>query len=71
VDPDAIEVRFGGVLLAEGGSAVPFDAKDAEAALAGREVEVVVGLNVGEACATILTCDLTYEYVRINADYTT
>jgi glutamate N-acetyltransferase/amino-acid N-acetyltransferase len=71
VDPDAIEVRFGDVPLAQGGCAVPFDAKDAEAALAGREVEVVVDLNVGDARATILTCDLTHDYVRINAEYTT
>ena len=71
VDPDAIEVRFGGVLLAEGGCAVPFDYEEAAAALTDREIEVVVGLNVGEATASILTCDLTYEYVRINAEYTT
>lgn len=71
VDPDSIEVRFGDVVLAEGGSAVPFDEEEAAAVLATREIEVVVGLNVGEARATVLTCDLTYEYVRINADYTT
>jgi glutamate N-acetyltransferase/amino-acid N-acetyltransferase len=71
VDSEAIEVRFGSVVLAENGRAVPFDEKAAAEALAGDEVEVLVHLHVGDARASVLTCDLTYDYVRINAEYTT
>jgi glutamate N-acetyltransferase/amino-acid N-acetyltransferase len=32
-------------------------------------VDVLVDLHVGEAYATVWTCDLSYEYVRINGEY--
>jgi glutamate N-acetyltransferase/amino-acid N-acetyltransferase len=34
-------------------------------------VEIRVGLGLGKAAAFVLTTDLTYDYVRINAEYTT
>lgn len=69
VDPDAIEVVFGGITTAREGTAVPFDARAATTALAGEEVEIVVDLHVGAAEYTAWTCDLSYDYVRINAEY--
>jgi glutamate N-acetyltransferase/amino-acid N-acetyltransferase len=36
-----------------------------------REFAVKLDLRVGKSNATILTCDLSYDYVRINAEYTT
>ncbi|MCU0670029.1 MAG: bifunctional ornithine acetyltransferase/N-acetylglutamate synthase, partial [Myxococcota bacterium] len=36
-----------------------------------KEVEVAVDLGAGRHEATVWTCDLSYDYVRINADYTT
>jgi glutamate N-acetyltransferase/amino-acid N-acetyltransferase len=36
-----------------------------------REFKVSLDLRLGRASATILTCDLSYDYVKINAEYTT
>jgi glutamate N-acetyltransferase/amino-acid N-acetyltransferase len=36
-----------------------------------REFIVSLDLKLGAATATILTCDLSYDYVKINAEYTT
>jgi glutamate N-acetyltransferase/amino-acid N-acetyltransferase len=36
-----------------------------------REIAITLNLNLGSAEWEYLTCDLTYEYVRINAEYTT
>jgi len=36
-----------------------------------REIEIIVDLRAGKACATAWGCDLTYDYVRINSKYTT
>jgi glutamate N-acetyltransferase/amino-acid N-acetyltransferase len=69
VDPDLIEVSFGGVVTCREGTAVAFDEEAAAAALAEEDVEVVVDLHLGACEATVWTCDLTYDYVRINADY--
>jgi glutamate N-acetyltransferase/amino-acid N-acetyltransferase len=69
VDPDRIEVRFGGILTCADGTAVPFDEDEAAEALGRKEVEVDVDLHLGQGRATVWTCDLTYDYVRINADY--
>jgi glutamate N-acetyltransferase/amino-acid N-acetyltransferase len=36
-----------------------------------KDIDIVVNLNIGKACAEIYTCDLSYEYVKINAEYHT
>jgi glutamate N-acetyltransferase/amino-acid N-acetyltransferase len=69
VDPAAFDVVFAGVPTCAGGTALPFDEDEAAAALAQRDVDVLVDLHVGSASATVWTCDLSYEYVRINGDY--
>ncbi|QBI21568.1 bifunctional glutamate N-acetyltransferase/amino-acid acetyltransferase ArgJ [Egibacter rhizosphaerae] len=71
IEPDRLSVRFGDVTVCEHGAAAAFDRAAAEAALSGADVTVEVGLGLGEARATLLTSDLTHEYVTINADYTT
>jgi glutamate N-acetyltransferase/amino-acid N-acetyltransferase len=53
---------------------VPFDDRAPEAAayLAGSDLEIEVGLGAGgQDSATIWTCDLSADYVSINADYRT
>ncbi len=69
VDPDAFDIAFAGVPTCRAGAALPFDEEVAAAALARRDVDISVDLNVGEHSATVWTCDLTYDYVRINGDY--
>jgi glutamate N-acetyltransferase/amino-acid N-acetyltransferase len=71
VDPARIEVLFAGLSVCRDGTAVPFDEAAASAALAEPEVDVVVDLHIGSHEATVWTCDLSYEYVRINGEYRT
>ncbi|MCL4079250.1 bifunctional glutamate N-acetyltransferase/amino-acid acetyltransferase ArgJ [Coriobacteriia bacterium Es71-Z0120] len=69
LDPSRVRIVFAGVLTCENGTAVPFSEEEAARALSGPEVEIVADLGAGEASATVWTCDLTYEYVRINGEY--
>lgn len=70
-DSNLVDVWLGGEKLAERGRPGPGDREKARAALSEPEVEVVVDMNRGDAAATVLTNDLSPEYVRINAEYTT
>jgi glutamate N-acetyltransferase/amino-acid N-acetyltransferase len=69
VDPTAFDVVFAGIPTCMAGTAIDFDEDEAAAALAEHDVEVLVDLHVGDATATVWTCDLSYEYVRINGEY--
>lgn len=71
VDPDRLEVVFAGIETCRDGMAVPFDEAAAARALAEPEVDVLVDLHLGTGSSTVWTCDLSYEYVRINGDYRT
>ena len=66
------EVRLGGVtVFRHGTSAGPAARKRAEKKLAADSVSIEVHLGAGKATAVMYTCDLTYDYIRINAEYTT
>ena len=69
IDPEAFDIDFAGIRVCRGGAAVGFDEHEALAAISQPEVTIVVDLHLGEAEATVWTCDLTYEYVRINGEY--
>lgn len=71
VDPDRIDVVFAGITVCKDGTGFLFDERAASEALAGPEVDVVVDLHLGGGSATVWTCDLTYDYVRINGEYRT
>ena len=70
-DPNVVDVWLGGEQLAAAGVVGPGDRDKARAALMEHEVEVVLDMNRGESSATVLTNDLSPEYIRINAEYTT
>ena len=69
VDATRVRITFAGILPCEGGTAVPFSEEDAAVALAESDVEIAVDLVLGSGEATVWTCDLSYEYVRINGEY--
>jgi glutamate N-acetyltransferase/amino-acid N-acetyltransferase len=71
-DPRRLEVRIGPALVVRGGVATDA-AAEAEATrhLQGREVEIRIRLGKGRAARTLWTCDLSADYVRINAEYRT
>ena len=65
-------VSLGGVAVFRNGSPTGDAARRrAGRALAKKEVEVALDLGTGRHGATVWTCDLSYDYVKINAEYTT
>ncbi len=69
-DRDRLSIRFGDQLVATRGAAAP-GYREARAAryMKGQEIEISVDVGVGAGEATVWTCDLTHDYVSINADY--
>jgi len=69
-DRDRLRIKVGGILLAEQGARVPdYDETPVAAHMKGREIEIEVDVGVGRGRSTVWTCDLTHDYIRINADY--
>jgi glutamate N-acetyltransferase/amino-acid N-acetyltransferase len=69
---ESTRVRIGGVaVFSRGRSAGPAARKRAEKALRDEEIRIQVDLGRGKGRARLFTCDLSYDYVRINAEYTT
>ncbi|MEZ4330252.1 MAG: bifunctional glutamate N-acetyltransferase/amino-acid acetyltransferase ArgJ [Myxococcota bacterium] len=70
--PERTRILLGGVpVFTRGRSAGPAARKRAEQALRAEEIEIRVDLGRGPGQARLFTCDLTYEYIRVNAEYTT
>lgn len=65
-------VRIGGIVLFENGQPHDSNAPKAAAHLSGNEIDIELDLGTGgREQATIWTCDLSAEYVKINSDYRT
>ena len=71
VKQDLTSVYIGDTQVVNGGKAVFFDQKEAKKHLKGKEVLINIILGQGASIATAWGCDLTYEYVKINAKYHT
>jgi len=71
VDPAKLKIRIGGVMIFSAGTGRKFDLPKVQAHLAGDEVNVACDLGLGKGRFTSLTCDLSREYITINADYHT
>ncbi len=69
--PLPFDVHIQGVQVCAAGVAVPYDAAALAAAVAGDEVDYEVGLPGEGAETEVFFSDLSHEYVRINAEYTT
>jgi glutamate N-acetyltransferase / amino-acid N-acetyltransferase len=71
IDPACVSIFIAGQKVCSGGVAYSFDQRRAHRALAQPECDVRVELSRGRESIMFLTTDLTAEYVRINADYST
>ncbi len=69
LDPARVDVYIGEQRVCQHGMAADFDEAAAHATMSGESFEIRVVLNRGRASATLLTCDLSDQYVHINADY--
>jgi glutamate N-acetyltransferase / amino-acid N-acetyltransferase len=72
LDVDQIQLYLGDVLVAEkGGRAASYTEAAGAAVMKETEITIRVVLNRGMDIATVWTCDLSYDYVKINAEYRT
>ena len=70
-DPNAIEAKIGPYIVCSQGRSVEFDRAAARDYLTQKEALIVLDLNTGDESATVWTCDYSYDYIRINAEYHT
>ena len=72
-DPDKTDLYFENgekkILIFHNGSAADYSEEEATQMLRGDTVRIVSDMNMGQESATAWGCDLTYDYVKINADY--
>ncbi|RAP73919.1 bifunctional ornithine acetyltransferase/N-acetylglutamate synthase [Paenibacillus montanisoli] len=71
VNPETVDIALGDIVTLTHSRPIPFDEDAALAYLKGDTVVIHVDLHMGEGTATAWGCDLTYDYVRINAAYRT
>jgi glutamate N-acetyltransferase/amino-acid N-acetyltransferase len=72
IDPETIDISFGELpICRNGGRASEFDEAAAHAYLQQSEFSIAIHLHQGDGSCIFWTTDLTHEYIRINADYTT
>jgi glutamate N-acetyltransferase/amino-acid N-acetyltransferase len=70
LDVAALKLYLDEVLVAEnGGRAASYREEDGQRVMKQDEIKVRVGLNRGASSSTVWTCDLSHDYVSINADY--
>lgn len=72
-DPEKVDLYFesraGKIQIMEKGISTGYSEEEATKILSEDAVTAIADLNMGEASATAWGCDLTYDYVKINADY--
>ncbi len=73
LNPNTITIKFASgedeVLVCHEGLAVPFDEGRAYNILSNTDVEIFIDLNTGDYSGEVWTCDMSVDYVKINADY--
>lgn len=67
---EKVDISFGKVKVVHKGLTTGND-REAGNVLRGKQVGILIDLHIGKASAKVLTCDMTEEYIRVNADYRT
>ena len=72
-DPEKVDLFFeskaGKIQIIENGVAVDYSEEEATKILSEEAVTAIADVKMGDATATAWGCDLTYDYIKINADY--
>ena len=69
-NPDSVDIFFDDVMIVHRGLAVGKEAEEqAQSILQKKEICLTIDLKEGHACEKVYTCDLSLDYVKINADY--
>ena len=69
IDPDRIGICLGEVSVYQKGVGLAFDEDKAKQILSQKEVLITIDLGDGQEVASVWTCDLSYDYVKINGSY--
>jgi glutamate N-acetyltransferase/amino-acid N-acetyltransferase len=70
-DPAVVEISLGNVSILGKDYSIDFSEEEAKQVLSQKEIKITVDLNQGDASASFWTCDLSKDYVAINANYRT
>jgi glutamate N-acetyltransferase / amino-acid N-acetyltransferase len=71
VNPDNVDISMGPIVMLKGSEPQPFSEEEASAYLQNDEIVIEVDLHLGDGTGVAWGCDLTYDYVKINASYRT
>lgn len=70
LDINGLQIFLGGVcIVRNGGRAADYTEQQGQAVMNNEEISVRIELNRGQASETVWTCDFSYDYVKINAEY--
>ncbi|MCL6590044.1 MAG: bifunctional glutamate N-acetyltransferase/amino-acid acetyltransferase ArgJ [Firmicutes bacterium] len=68
-NPDLVNIYIGDLLVCRGGAGLVFDEAKAKEILKQKELLIRIEMGSGKEEASIWTCDLSYDYVKINGSY--
>jgi glutamate N-acetyltransferase/amino-acid N-acetyltransferase len=71
IRPEKVCITFGDTCVFAKGEPQKVDLQDLETYLREPEIQIAIDLGLGDGQATVWGCDLTEDYVKINALYTT
>jgi len=71
VNPENVDVSIGDIVMLKGSQPQAFSEEEATLYLQNSEIVITVDLHIGDGSGVAWGCDLTYEYVKINASYRT
>ena len=69
--PEKTVVKFGGITIFANGTGATYDEKALTHVMKQKDIVIDIELNMGQEDATVWSCDLSYEYVKINGEYHT
>lgn len=69
--PEKTVVKFGGITIFANGTGATYDEKALAHVMKEKDIVIDIELNMGQKDATVWSCDLSYEYVKINGEYHT
>lgn len=69
--PEKTVIKFGGVPVYANGLGAEFNEDDIHKVMAEHDIVIDVEMGMGDAQATVWSCDFSYEYVKINGEYHT
>ncbi|HYH05395.1 MAG TPA: bifunctional ornithine acetyltransferase/N-acetylglutamate synthase, partial [Bacillota bacterium] len=71
IQPERVNIYLGDLLVCQDGIGLVFDEARAKQILEQKDLLITVNLGTGKFEASVWTCDLTYDYVKINGSYRT